>query len=178
MGEQHALFLWILASGAFGAVLGMGFGAMVGAITHLNGRAAGTFLGFRVARAFEEAAESELSPGKKGALIGGVDGSAFLGTVGVVIGAIVASRTPAPLEVLGPTAAAVTLLVSGGTLFGLWAYVLLRAGVRAVGPVFVGAAVGAGMGVYLGHTNGLFMGLILGVAAGTLFAFLWWFRKS
>jgi hypothetical protein len=178
MGEQQILFLWVLASGGFGAVLGAAFGAVVGAITYLNGRAAGTFLGFRVARAYEQAAEHKLTRGLKGALIGGTDGAAFLGVAGVVVGAVIASNSPSAGAVLGLTAAAAMLLVAGGTLFGLLAYVLLRSGLRAVGPVFIGAMLGAATGIWLGHTSGLFVGLIVGLFAGTAAAFLLKPRKS
>jgi hypothetical protein len=171
MGDQQTLFLWILASGGFGAVLGGGFGAAVGAITWLNGRPAGTFLGLGMARAFERAAERELTPGKKGALIGGTDGAVFLGVIGVVVGAMVAWRNPAAGEVLGPTAGALILLVVGGTLFGLLAYALVRTGLRAVMPLFSGAMLGAAIGLLLGRANGLFPGLVVGLTAGTLVAF-------
>lgn len=173
MDDQHTLFLWILASGGFGALLGAGFGALVGAITWLNNRAVGTYLGLRVARGFETAAGHELSPGFKGAVIGGTDGSAFLGTVGILIGAIVAPNTPAAWEVLGPTAVVATLLIGGGILFGCIALVLLRTGVRAVLPLFVGTLLGAGAGAYVGRANSLFVGLVFGIAGGTLLAFLW-----
>jgi hypothetical protein len=178
MGEQQTLFFWILASGGFGAALGAAFGAGVGAVTWLSGRAAGTFFGFRMARAFENAARYELTPGTKGALIGGTDGSVFLGAVGVVVGAVVASRTPAAWEILGPTAAALTILMGGGILFGLIALALLRTGVRAVIPLFFGAMLGAGIGLWLGRANGLLTGLGVGIAAGTLIAFLWGPRAS
>ncbi len=170
MGD-HQTFLWILACGAFGAGLGAAFGAVVGALTWGEGRAAGTFLGLRMVRAFERATASELTPGKKGALIGGTDGAAFLGVVGVLVGALVA-RSPDAGNVLGPAAVAMILLVGGGLLFGLMAYALLRTGVRAVVPLFAGAMLGAAIGLYLRRIDALFTGLLLGLAAGTFVAFL------
>jgi hypothetical protein len=172
MSDQQIMFLWVLLSGAFGAALGAAFGAIVGAITWLNGRAAGTFLGLSLARAYERAAERELTPGKKGALIGGADGAVFLGVIGVLVGALIAWHIPDPGAVLAPTAAAVTVLVAIGSLFGFMALALLRSGTRAVVPLFFGAMVGAGVGLFLGRTNGLFAGLVLGLVAGTAFAFL------
>jgi hypothetical protein len=178
MSEQQTLFLWILLSGGFGAALGAAFGATVGAITWLSGRAAGTFIGFRLARAYERAAERELTPGKKGALIGGADGAVFLGTVGVLVGTLIAWRVPTAGDVLGPAAAAVTLLVGIGSLFGFMALALLRAGIRAVVPLFFGAMLGAAVGLLLGRTNGLFAGLVIGLMGGTAFAFLRGPRRS
>ena len=135
MGDQQALFLCILASGSFGALLGGSFGAVVGAVTWLSGRAAGTILGFQMARAYESAAESKLAPGPKGALIGGTDGAIFLGSIGLV-GGVVASRTPVPSEVLEPTAAAAVMLVGTCIVFGMIALVLTRSGTHAVVPLF------------------------------------------
>jgi hypothetical protein len=157
MSEQQTLLLWILLSGGFGVVLGTAFGATVGAITWLSGRAAGTLIGFRVARAYERAAERELT---------------FLGAVGVLVGTLIAWRIPSAGEVLRPAAAAVTLLVAIGSLFGFMALALLRSGIRAVVPLFFGAMLGAAVGLFLGRTNGLFAGLVLGLIGGTAFAFL------
>jgi hypothetical protein len=178
MGDQQGLFLCILASGSFAALLGGSFGAVVGAITWLSGRAAGTILGFQMARAYESAAESKLAPGPKGALIGGTDGAVFLGSIGVLVGAVVASRTPVPSEVLEPTAAAAVMLVGTCIVFGMMALVLTRSGTHAVVPLFGASLLGAVVGLYCGRSYGLFMGLVLGLVAGTVIAFLWGPRRS
>jgi hypothetical protein len=172
MSEQQTLFLWMLTSGSFGAALGAAFGAGVGAITWLNGRAAGTFIGLGLARAYERVAECKLTPGKKGALIGGTDGAVFVGAMGALVGAMVAWSIPTAGEVLGPAAVAVTVLVGAGALFGLMAFALLRTGVRAVGPLFIGSMLGASIGWYLWKSNGLLAGLVVGLVAGTAVAFL------
>jgi hypothetical protein len=172
MGDQQAMFLCILASGSFGALLGGTFGAVVGAITWLSGRAAGTILGFRMARAYESAAESELAPGPKGALIGATDGAFFLGSTGVLVGAGVASRTSAAWEVLEPTAGAAVMLVGACIVFGMMALALARNGTDAVVPLFGASVTGAVVGLHLGRANGLFLGLVLGLVAGTAIAFV------
>jgi hypothetical protein len=178
MGDQQTLFLCIVASGGFAAVLGGAFGALVGAVTWLNGRAAGTAIGFRMARAYETAAGYKLTVGQKGALVGGADGSIFLAVLGMLVGALVGWRMPAAWEVLLPLAVGLTLIVGAGAVFGLLAYLLLRVGVRALGVVFLGAMAGAVIGLLLGDGNGLFYGIILGFFGATIVALIWWRRGS
>jgi hypothetical protein len=178
MGEQQTLFVCALASGGFGAAVGTAFGATVGAITWSDGRVAGTFIGFGLARAYERAARHELTPTTKGAVVGGTDGAVFLGAVGILVGALVAWRMPSAGDVLVPTAVGMVLLLSLGSLFGFMAFALVRTGARAVAPLFFGAMLGAAIGVFWWRLNGLFVGLVLGLFGGTALAFLRGPRRS
>jgi hypothetical protein len=178
MEERQTLFLWALVSGGFGAALGTAFGATVGAITWRDGRVAGTFIGFGLARAYERAVRCELAAATKGAVVGGTDGAVFLGTVGILVGALVAWRVPRAADVLVPTAVVMVLLLALGSLFGSIAFALVRTGTRAVVPIFFAAMFGAGIGVYCGRLNGLFIGLVLGLVAGTAVAVLRGPRRS
>jgi hypothetical protein len=167
MDEQERVFVWVLCSGAFFALLGGAFGAVAGALSWENGQAAGTRLGLAVARAFAQAAEQDFSPRKKGAIIGGADGFVFLGLAGTAIGAAAALSGRAEAKVLGPVALAAVLLIGGALAFGLLAYGLLHAGTWAVVSLFVGGMLGALLGVSLGDLDGLLIGTVAGVFLGT-----------
>jgi hypothetical protein len=167
MDERTRLFLWVLAGGGFFALLGAAFGALTGALTWRSGRAAGTGLGLAVARAFARVADAELSPTRTGALVGGVDGAAFLGVVGAIIGYVAGARRPAEWQTLRSAMLAGALLVLGGAFFGLLAYRIVAGGVRAVAGLFVGGLLGAVLGHSLGGLDGLLIGAIGGAVAGT-----------
>jgi hypothetical protein len=173
MDEQTRLFLWVLAGGAFFGLLGAAFGAVSGALTWKSGRAAGTALGLAVARAFARAADSELSRGRTGALVGAVDGLAFLGCVGVGIGFVAGCRGPAEWQTFGPAMLAGALLVAGGLFFGALAYGVVAGGVRAVAALFAGALIAAVLGYDLAGLHGLLIGCVAGAVAGTLAARCW-----
>ncbi len=170
MDEQTRLFLWVLAGGGLFGLLGAAFGAFTGALTWTSGRASGTALGLAVARAFARASEREMSPGRKGALIGAVDGLVFLGVVGVALGLFAGLNRPAEWETFRPVLLGGALLAAGGAGFGVLAYAVVAGGTRAVACLFVGGMVGALVGHDLAGVGGLVVGAVSGAVAGTVVA--------
>jgi hypothetical protein len=170
MDERTRLFLWVLLGGGFFGLLGAAFGGLTGALTWKSGRAAGTALGLAVARAFARAAEKELSPPRKGALVGATDGLAFLGVVGAGLGFFAGARHPAEWESLSPAMTAGALLAVGAAGFGLFAYAVIAGGGRAVAGLFVGGFLGAFLGHGLAGLGGLVAGSLGGAVAGTAVA--------
>jgi hypothetical protein len=167
MDEGLWTFALTLGCGAFGALLGAAFGATAGAVYWREGRAAGTALGLRVARAFERVAGRELSPGGRGALVGATDGFVFLGVAGVALGAVVA-RSGGAGDVLAPVALGAALLAATAAALGLLAYGLGRAGVWALAAACLGAAVGGAAGKLLAGWSGLFAGCVGGFLLGNV----------
>ena len=96
MDNRFEAFLWILGSASFFGALGAAFGAISGAIAWKNGRTSGTGLGLRTAEAFARISECELTPGRKGALVGAVDGFLFLATLGLLVGTVAAYQVRPP----------------------------------------------------------------------------------
>jgi hypothetical protein len=172
MDDRVRIFASILAAGGFFGALGCAFGALAGVLTWRSGRAAGTALGFAVARAFARAAQTELSPGAMGALVGGTDGFLFLGLVGTGFGAFAAYRGQGGWEVVSPAAQAALLLAGGAVFFGLLGYALVRTGVRHMAGVCAAGLCGAIAGALLGGADGLMLGTAAGVLAGTAAALL------
>jgi hypothetical protein len=170
--QNLRVFLWALAGAGFFGALGGAFGALAGVVTWTNGRAAGTGMGFAVARAFARIARTELSPAGRGALVGATDGSLFLGFVGVVLGYVAATHGPGGWRILGPAALTALLLACGAVFFGSLAHGLTRAGVWAVVCLFAGGVGGAIGGALLGGLDGIMIGAIAGILAGTALA-LW-----
>jgi hypothetical protein len=174
MDEQTRLFLWALAGGGGGGLLGAAFGALTGALTWRSGRAAGTALGLAVARAFARVSEGEWSPTARGALIGATDGFAFLGVLGAV-GGFLAGRGGGEWAVAGPVLLSLLTLTGGAVFFGGSAYLLVFTGMRGVAWVFLGAVLGtgavaglhgsrqAGERYFFGTLAGAVVGLLLGV---------------
>jgi hypothetical protein len=173
MDPQMRTFLWVLGSAGFFALLGGVFGAITGVVTWTSGRAAGSTLGLAVARAFARAAEKDLPPAIKGALIGGTDGFVFLGLVGVAAGAFAASRYPASWETFWPLALGGVLIAGGALCFGGLAYLLLRLGTAVVVGLSLGGMAGALSGFVLAGVDGLLPGLLTGAAVGIGAVALW-----
>jgi hypothetical protein len=140
MDDRLRLFLFLLAHAGSMAVLGAVFGAVVGAWYYRSGKAAGTYFGLSVARAFARVSEREFSRGTLGAIIGAVDGLIFLGMIGMVIGAIQAYQGE-ELKILGPVLL-VAALMAGAVYFGVIARGLIRAPGRTATASLVGGAIG------------------------------------
>jgi hypothetical protein len=174
MDERLRIFLWMVSGGGLGAVLGGAFGGLTGVLYAQSGGAAGTALGRRVADAFARAGERELSLVQRAAIVGVADGFLFLGVVGIVAGALVATVGHADPRWLGAAALSSTLLVGGAAFFGMLAYGIVRRGVWAVLYASAGGLLGAilasfSMGVdncLFGAIPGLFAGLMLSLAGG------------
>ena len=173
MDERLLAFAWILGSGCFGAVLGGVFGALAGALYWRSGRASGTRLGLRLAETFGRFAGREPSPTTKGGLVGAVDGFLFLGTVGTVLGAAAVYVGRTSNDLVRPALWLALLLVGGAAFFGVLAYTLTRAGVRALAGVCICGIVGAALGSYVAGLGGLLCGCLVGVVIGNAIG-LWW----
>jgi hypothetical protein len=168
LDERTRLFLCVLASVGFFAVLAGLFGALTGIITWRSGRAAGTLLGLSVARAFARLSEHGLSKGAWGALVGGTDGVVFGAGVGTLVGLIAGWSGRAEWDTLRPILVASLLLVAAAILFGLAAFGLTIAGTRAILGLFIGGMAGAMEGFLLGRVDGLVIGLFAGGVVGSV----------
>jgi hypothetical protein len=169
---SHRLF-WILGSGGFGAVLGSGFGAAASALSWSSGRPVGTALGQRVAAAFANAGDQDMSPTTRGAIIGATDGSLFLGVVGIIVGILFALAGTANEALFIPLAIGGFILMLAAAFFGVLAYAVVRNGIWAVVGLFFGGLAGAlGAALAFGVDHFL-LGVVPGLAAGTLATFLW-----
>jgi hypothetical protein len=168
LDERTRLFLCVLASVGYFAVLAGLFGVVTGVVTWRSGRAAGTQLGLSVARAFARLSESGLTKTGWGALVGGTDGAVFGAGVGTLVGLIAGWYGRAEWDTLRPILWASMLLVVAAILFGLAAIGLTIAGTRAILGLFVGGMAGAINGVLIGTTDALVMGVLAGGIAGTL----------
>ena len=166
------VFAWILGSGCGGAVLGIVFGAVAGVLYRRSGRASGTRLALRLAEAFGRFAGRELSPVTNGGLVGAVDGCLFLAVVGIILGAA-AAYGGATAEILRPALFLALLLVGGAMFFGLLAYTMTHAGVRALAAVSIAGVIGAALGSYLAGVSGLLFGSILGIVVGNMVGLAW-----
>jgi hypothetical protein len=164
--ERVRTFLVVAGCGGFLGLLGALFGAITGALYWRSGKASGTAWGLRVADAFARAAQRQLEPGVRGALVGAVDGFLFLGLVGTAAGAVLASLGLVRAEVLGPLAVGALLLTAAAVAFGTLAYGFARAGVWAVPAVFAGGVTGAVVGAWLSGWAGLLFGCVAGGALG------------
>ena len=173
MDERLRTFVWILGSGCFGAALGILFGGLAGLLYWRSGKASGSRLAHRLIAAFVRLSRRDLSHTAKGGLVGAVDGFLFLGTVGTILGAITILGGGVPGEMIRPALWLSLLLVGGATFFGMFAYTLTHAGVRALAPVAVAGVIGAALGSFLGGLGGLLLGVVLGMVAGNVVG-LWW----
>jgi hypothetical protein len=168
----HLLLCALAGAGLFG-LLGLVFGATAGAALRASGRAAGGVLGLAAARAWVKVRGRDLSDVATGAVVGGVDGLAFLGVVGTVFGLVYGNADEARREILLNLAMGSAVLALAAAFFGTLASGLIRAGVRWIGVVFVAALGGAVVGARLGGMPGLFYGAMIGFGGGALAGFVW-----
>ncbi len=172
MDERLRIGLWIVSGAGGGSLLGGAFGALTGALFAQSGRMAGTRLGRQVVEAFVRTGERELSPVAQGAVVGAADGVLFLGTLGLVGGALLGLGGREVGELLVPAALGSLLLVGAAAFFGVLAYGMTRHGMRAVLLVFVAGLLGSFVaGVLLGADRCL-LGTIPGLAVGLVLSFV------
>ena len=165
MDERVRLFAWIAGSGGLFGLLGAGFGALTGLLYWRGGRAAGTGVGLRVARAFERTGGQALSPASRGAIVGAVDGFLFLAVVGGLFGAIAGHGRF--------QGAATTAIAMGGSAPDCRCLVLWRTGLCGLGrgltrrgrPVLRSRG-GRRSWFLAGPATGLLIGVIGGAALG------------
>jgi hypothetical protein len=172
MDERLQAFLWILGSFGGGGALGAGFGAIAGALYWRSGGASGTRFALRVMELFRRFGEHDFSPTTKGALVGAVDGFLFLSVLGTLFALVALRGGPEHLAVLAQIGGAAALLVAGALFFGILAYTLTHAGVKALAivcPMGIGAGV---VGLRFVGAPGLLFGSVLGLVAGNGLALL------
>jgi hypothetical protein len=173
MDPRFRAFAWILGSGCFGAALGTVFGAVAGVCYWRSGHASGTRIGLRVAETFRRLAGRDLSHATCGGLVGAVDGFLFLGMVGTFVGAFAVYGGWEPAETIRSALFVTLFLVGGATFFGVLAYSLTRAGVRALAAVGLCGILGAGIGSITAGIGGVLFGAIAGVVVGNAIGLLW-----
>jgi hypothetical protein len=167
MDERTRLFLCVLGSVGFFAVLCGAFGAVTGAVAWRGGRPAGTAFGLAVARAFTRLAEEPISPARCGALVGATDGLLFGALLGTVFGLVAGWRGQGEWQALRPVALTAVCLAGGALLFGGTAFALAAGGRRSVLGLFVGGLAGALIGFALDGADGLLVGAVVGFLGGT-----------
>jgi hypothetical protein len=172
MDDRLRICLWMVGGGGLGAALGGVFGAVAAAQLYARCReVAGTQLARRVVESFLRSGEHPPSRLGLATLVGAADGFFFLGSLGLVGGALLGTSGRAADEFLVPIVLGSVLLVGGAILFGVLAYALTH---HAAALVY--AAAGAGSGSFLaalllgadyslvGLVPGLCLGLLLGRA--------------
>jgi hypothetical protein len=172
MDERLLLVCCTLAGGVFLAVVGALFGALAGFLARTQGRSPGSFLGLHVLRSVERVLQREIAPLSAGALVGAVDGAAFLGFVGVLFGWL-ASRTDA----IPPTVFLAILLGIGSlaivaAVVGTTAHLISRGGMRAAWAVCSGGLVGICIGIDAAGPVGVLVGAVVGLLVGLALSLL------
>jgi hypothetical protein len=172
MDERFVLFCWAAGGGVFLAVVGALFGGLAGLMARVHGRSPGGFLGWRVLRAVERVLQHDIAPVPAGALVGAIDGAAFLGTVGVLLGLVAGKTDWLPPPAFLAIFLSIGMIAALAAAIGSTAYLLARGGVRAAGPVCVGGVAGICIGMWSAGAGGVmvgaWLGLLLGFAAGWL----------
>lgn len=170
MDERLRICLWMVGGGGLGVGLGAAFGALTAVMYSRSGGTAGTRLARGIVAKFQDTPE-ENSSSDRTALIGAVDGSLFLGTLGLVAGVLLGASGRGTQELIVPAAVGSTVLVSGAAFFGGLAYSLVRNGLRAVFWVFAGGLAGTLLaGFWLGADHCL-LGTIPGLLLGLILSF-------
>lgn len=167
MAERWLLFVSALEGALLFALLGALFGAVVGATYRIAGRSAGGWLGLGAADALARARGRQLNPVAEAALVGALDGGAFLGVIGTGLG-LLAGWMGSDQAMLRTLVLGGSLLALGATFFGGLAYGLVKGGVRLIGLVFAGGLAGGTAGWWLAAVTGLFYGAATGSLAGSL----------
>jgi hypothetical protein len=167
MDDNLRLLFWLLGGGFFFGLVGAGFGGLAGAIHWQTGRASGTALALRIARALLPDEDEECPPTRRGALVGAVDGFLFLFVLGIILGAL-GARAGTTLHTAGMVMLAVLLLTGGALFFGGLAFAFTRSGMPGMAGMFGGATAGGALGYYLAAAGGLLVGVLGGATLGTL----------
>jgi hypothetical protein len=169
-------FTCAVLGAVFFAAVGALFGAVAGALARVSGRAPGGLLGNTLAQALGKLSRRSILEPMTGALIGAVDGAAFLAVVGFILGTIVGyCDTAAQLQAAGILAIGAVLLVLTAVLFGMLAYVFLWAGRRGMGAgcivvagVLLGSFAEIRYGVHFAFLAGTLAGALLGILAAAV----------
>jgi len=168
MDDRLHLLLYALAGAGLFGLLGLIFGAAAGAAHRAGGHVSGGWLGLAAARALVKVRGRDLSEVATGALVGGVDGGAFLGVVGTIFGLVYGYAGEIHRAMLLKVAMSVGALAVAAVLFSTLASGLVRAGVWGIGAVFFAAVGGGAIGARTAGAAGLFYGAVIGFGAGAL----------
>ncbi len=172
MDRGLVIFLGAAAGLVLLGLLGAAFGAITGAVARRNGTRPGTPVGAAVLRAFTRVADRPPTPGWAGAIVGGADGFVFLGGVGLALGLAAGCSDRLSLQAVAVVFLAAVLLAGGALFFGVMAYGLIAARVRAVGGIALGCLVGAVGGFFLAREGGILLGVLAGAVVGVIVATL------
>src|SRR5947209_20365535 len=102
MDDTLVVFAWTLGGAVAFGLVGLLFGGFAGWYHWSSGRASGTIISRKIAASLARLSEHELTDVQQGTLIGAVDGTLFLGSIGLLIGLIAGWRGEAPAEWLVP----------------------------------------------------------------------------
>lgn len=167
MDDRLLYFFWLVGSAAYFGILGAGFGALAGSLSHGDGRPTGTGIARRVARNFERVKSRGFTSQGLGSLIGAVDGFLFLGSVGLAVGWVGYHFHFGAVQIL--VIILFTLLLIGLALFfGSIGYLASKGGVAGVGILFLMILLMGTIGFYRHQMEGLMMGVVGGMALGVL----------
>jgi hypothetical protein len=166
--DRLAIFLCALGGAGFLGLVGGLFGGLAGALARMHGTAPGSLLGSHVLRAIERVGGESLSPVKAGALVGTVDGASFLGVIGGLLGLLAGyGEWISPKDLIG-ILLGIAVLAIVAVHFGVLAYCMLRAGMRAFTAMCAGGLIGGVTGAWLGGQVGLIVGIEIGAVGGLI----------
>jgi len=176
MEERLRIVLWTLAGGGFCGAVGLWFGALAAAMAWRHGQAGGGRLGRAVADAFTRLRSRPPSEAVAAALVGGVEGAAFLGALGALAGFVAGYSGQVRPATAGMVGVGLLLLAVGAAFFGSLAYGMVRAGTWSLLGVFSGGMAGALVGAHFAQRDGLMYGSLLGALLGLAPALIGVFR--
>jgi len=177
MDDRFVLFCWAVGGGVFLGVVGALFGGLAGLMARLHDRSPGGFLGWRVLRAVESVLHREISPVPAGVLVGAVDGAAFLGTVGVLLGLLAAKTDLLPPTALLAIFLGIGMIAALAAAFGGTAYLFARGGIRLFSAVCVGGVLGICTGMEIADSEGVMVGAPLGLLLGFVIGWITFSRE-
>lgn len=167
MDSISRLFVWTLVSFLYFGALGAIFGAISSVFNRRQGRVSGSYLGLRVAAAFEP-----LPPFAHAAIVGGVDGLSFGAVVGALLGLALAWQGRDEWARLRVACGVGLALVVLAMVFGFLAHKIADDERVAVLGLCGGGFLGLSIGFVLGGGDGLILGALLGLVLGAGIA-LW-----
>ncbi len=171
MPENTRLFLLLLSAVGFFGVLGALFGAVTALSQAGEGRAAGTGLGWGVARQFSRLGDEPMTERSQALLAGAVDGFVFGAVAGLCVGLWATSGDSDGWPRLRTCMAGGLALALGAMLFGLAARGLASAEMTTFVGLFAGGMAGAVAGFLFAGADGLMFGVLGGSTLGAAVSF-------
>ena len=168
MDERMDTFLLLLGFSAFGGIVGAAFGASAGALYWASGRTSGTAAGLAVERAIARVSRAEPTRGRRGAVVGAVDGFLFLGLTSLVSGFLMRRFGLVGGRVFLNIGLGGLALMCAAVALGILAYVLTRVGVQGLAVSLPLAVLAAFAGLLVAGWSGYMVGILGGLTLGTL----------